>query len=101
MSKVIVQPLIEALSELVAQVSAIIVQNKAANKPPPQELPMCVMAIQKSAAQLVRNTFWGSEHIRDGRERERERKRKKKENEGEKKRKKLDLGWYLMHSFIS
>jgi hypothetical protein len=35
-SKVIVQPLIEALSELVSQVSLIIVQNKAQNKAPPQ-----------------------------------------------------------------
>jgi hypothetical protein len=43
-----VQPLIEALGELVSQVSLIIVQNKAQNKAPPQELPMCVMGIQVS-----------------------------------------------------
>ena len=41
------QPLIEALGELVTQVSLNIVQNKAQNKPPSQELPMCVMGITR------------------------------------------------------
>lgn len=36
-----------------SQVSQIIVQNKAQNKPPPPELPMCVIGIQKAAAQLI------------------------------------------------
>lgn len=48
-----VQPLIEALSELVAQIAQIIVVNKAVNKAPPKELPMCVAAVQKSAGTLV------------------------------------------------
>ncbi len=47
------QPLIEALSELVSQIAQIIVVNKAVNKAPPKELPMCVSAVQQSAAKLV------------------------------------------------
>jgi hypothetical protein len=44
-----VQPLIESLSELVAQIAQIIIVNKAQNRAPPQELPLCVAGVQKAA----------------------------------------------------
>ncbi len=46
------------------QVSLIIVQNKAQNKAPPQELPMCVMGITKAAGNLVHvaKTLAGDEY---------------------------------------
>ncbi len=47
-----VQPLIESLSEFVAQLAQIIIANKAHNKAPPQNLPLCVAGVQKAAGSL-------------------------------------------------
>lgn len=47
------QPLIEQLSELVSQLAGIIVTYKANKSAPPQELPLCVVGVQKASGTLV------------------------------------------------